>query len=135
MSALLSFAAIAFLFDQLTKRKVQTRRAVPIRARLLSIRAVEHREHIYYSAIFRALMVILWCVATMAAVWLHGSRLFLHTPTAMVGVGCALGGAAGNLVDILRRQYVLDFIDLGWWPVFNLADVAIVCGLILASWA
>ncbi len=50
----------------------------------------------------------------------------------MLGIGCALGGAAGNLLDILRRQHVVDFIDLGWWPVFNLADVAIVGGLLLA---
>jgi signal peptidase II len=46
----------------------------------------------------------------------------------------ALGGAAGNLRDILRRHYILDFIDLRWWPVFNLADVSIVAGLLLAFW-
>jgi len=50
----------------------------------------------------------------------------------MFGLGMALGGAAGNLRDILRHRYIVDFIDLGWWPVFNLADVAIVGGLILA---
>lgn len=133
MSALLSFAFVAFLFDQVTKILVQTRCAVPFCARL-RIRAVNHRERIYHSAIFRALMVVVWFVATMAAVWLQGSRVFLHTPIAMVGLGCALGGAAGNLVDILRRRYVLDFIDFGWWPAFNLADVAIVGGLILAFW-
>jgi len=49
-------------------------------------------------------------------------------------VGFAIGGAAGNLTDILRQQYVTNFIDLGWWPVFNLADVAIVGGLLLAFW-
>jgi signal peptidase II len=38
------------------------------------------------------------------------------------------GGAAGNLIDRLFRSEVVDFIDLGWWPVFNVADSAIFCG-------
>ena len=49
-----------------------------------------------------------------------------------IGLALALAGAAGNLVDILRWRYVVDFVDLGWWPVFNLADVGIVGGLLLA---
>lgn len=36
------------------------------------------------------------------------------------------GGAAGNLLDRLRQGYVVDYIDIGFWPVFNLADIAIV---------
>lgn len=39
-----------------------------------------------------------------------------------------LGGAMGNLIDRLRFGYVVDFIDLRVWPVFNLADSAIVVG-------
>ena len=50
------------------------------------------------------------------------------------GLACAFGGAAGNLIDILRYERVTDFIDLKWWPVFNLADVAIVGGLLVAFW-
>ena len=48
-----------------------------------------------------------------------------------VGVGFAIGGAAGNVLDWLRRGRVTDFIDLGWWPVFNLADAGIVTGILL----
>ena len=44
------------------------------------------------------------------------------------------GGAAGNRIDILERHELVDFSDLGWWPVFNLADVAIVAGLAAALW-
>jgi signal peptidase II len=47
----------------------------------------------------------------------------------------AFGGAAGNLLDILRLRSIVDFIDLHWWPVFNLADVAIVAGLVVAFWS
>lgn len=45
-----------------------------------------------------------------------------------------LGGAAGNLLDRLRIGHVTDFIDVGPWPIFNLADAAIVTGLILLVW-
>ena len=49
-------------------------------------------------------------------------------------MGLLLGGAAGNLTDRLVRHHhgaVIDFIDLKWWPVFNVADASIVCGAIL----
>ena len=40
------------------------------------------------------------------------------------------GGVVGNLIDRVFRGFVIDFIDLGWWPVFNIADMAIVIGAI-----
>lgn len=49
----------------------------------------------------------------------------------IAGVGLVLGGAAGNLVDRLRRGAVLDFIVLGRWPAFNLADAAMTVGAVL----
>ena len=60
-----------------------------------------------------------------------------------VALGLLLGGASGNLVDRLVRSpgplrgHVVDFIDLHWngrsiWPVFNVADMAIVTGAALA---
>jgi signal peptidase II len=39
-----------------------------------------------------------------------------------------LGGAIGNIVDRVRLGYVVDFIDFHFWPVFNVADIAVVCG-------
>jgi signal peptidase II len=57
-----------------------------------------------------------------------------------VGLGLLLGGAAGNLIDRLFRHHhgaVIDFIDAvrigahDWWPVFNVADSAIVVGVII----
>lgn len=49
-------------------------------------------------------------------------------------MGLILGGAVGNLIDRVTRGpgladgWVVDWIDLGWWPVFNLADAAITVG-------
>lgn len=51
------------------------------------------------------------------------------------GLGLILGGAVGNLIDRVRLGAVVDFIDLhyaGWhWPAFNIADAAIVAGVLL----
>ena len=46
-----------------------------------------------------------------------------------VGLGMVLGGALGNLLDRIRFGHVIDFIDLRWWPVFNVADSCIVTGV------
>ena len=60
-----------------------------------------------------------------------------------VALGLILGGAFGNVVDRVFRSpgflrgAVVDFIDVGFWPVFNVADSAITCGcllLLVASW-
>lgn len=51
-----------------------------------------------------------------------------------VALGLQLGGAIGNLADRLRQGYVTDFLDFGPWPVFNIADTAIVAGVILLAW-
>ena len=44
-------------------------------------------------------------------------------------IALALGGAIGNLIDRVRFGYVVDFFDVGVWPVFNIADSAIVVGV------
>ena len=62
-------------------------------------------------------------------------------PGLAVAAGLVLGGALGNLVDRvvrspgLLRGAVVDFVDLGWWPVFNVADTAITCGCLLLLWS
>ncbi|MGC9317283.1 MAG: signal peptidase II [Armatimonadota bacterium] len=53
-----------------------------------------------------------------------------------VSVALLIGGALGNLIDRLRLGYVIDFIDLHFWPIFNVADIAITVGaglLIIAT--
>ena len=53
-------------------------------------------------------------------------RALLWLPTGML-----LGGAVGNLIDRLRQGYVTDFIQLPHWPSFNVADIAITCGVVV----
>ena len=56
----------------------------------------------------------------------------------VVAVGLIIGGAVGNLIDRAARSGrgfmgggVVDFVDLQWWPVFNVADAAVVVGVLL----
>ena len=55
------------------------------------------------------------------------------SPLLRLAIGLMLGGAVGNLVDRLRVGAVVDFIDVGPWPIFNLADSAVVVGMALLA--
>ncbi|MGH9149778.1 MAG: signal peptidase II [Acidimicrobiales bacterium] len=69
----------------------------------------------------------------LLVVLLAAVRRIASAPMA-VALGLVLGGAVGNLTDRLVRGHggaVVDFIDLRWWPVFNLADAAISTGAVL----
>ena len=52
-------------------------------------------------------------------------------PGLWAGVGLVSGGAVGNLVDRVRIDEVTDFLDPPLWPAFNLADTAIVMGILV----
>jgi signal peptidase II len=51
-----------------------------------------------------------------------------------VALGLQLGGALGNLIDRFTQGAVTDFLDFGPWPVFNIADAAVVAGVILMGY-
>jgi len=52
-----------------------------------------------------------------------------RSPVMQAAVGAVLGGAIGNLIDRFRVGYVIDFIAVGAWPKFNIADSAITVGV------
>jgi len=65
------------------------------------------------------------------------SSPMFRTRTGVIAIGAVIGGALGNLVDRAFRGHdgflqgaVVDFIDFRWWPVFNIADMCIVLGVI-----
>jgi len=63
------------------------------------------------------------------------SRLpFLSSWLGKLSLGLMLGGAVGNLIDRVHLGYVTDFIDLGFWPAFNVADSAITVGVIIFAY-
>jgi signal peptidase II len=84
--------------------------------------------------------------AVAVVVFLLGTSRGLESAWPRVAVGLVLGGALGNLGDRVFRAgegalggAVVDFIDLQWWPVFNVADAAICVGAVLlvltAGWS
>ena len=65
--------------------------------------------------------------------WIYSTQK--HPRRLLTGsLALQLGGALGNLCDRLRIGYVVDFIDVGPWPIFNVADSAIVVGVITLGW-
>jgi signal peptidase II len=76
--------------------------------------------------------------AVVVVVIVRAARRLFSTGWA-VALGLVLGGAVGNLVDRVFRDPgflrggVVDFIQVGWWPIFNIADSAIVCGGVLGA--
>ena len=78
-------------------------------------------------------LLVAGAVLLLAALLAVGTRSMDTTPAA-VALGLLAGGAIGNLVDRLVGDHggaVVDFIDLQWWPAFNVADAAITCGAAL----
>jgi signal peptidase II len=81
---------------------------------------------------------VIGIVALVVVVVLLASRRRSASVGGAVALGLVIGGAAGNILDRLFRSgdgflsgQVVDFIDFQWYPVFNLADAAIVIGGIL----
>ena len=116
---LLTFLVVAAM-DQATKRLVIARGAFHV---------VNSRRG-WGSPIAIRVRVVAW-VALAAAAAALAARV--DSAVVQAGSGAVVGGAAGNLIDAMRRRGVTDFIDLRVWPVFNLADVAIVAGSLMTA--
>ena len=131
MVEMLVSGTAVFVADQAAKRAAELHAATRVIrvGPLLSIRHALNRRSFYGHLPARAFMLVVWIAALVSAVLLAASLPGRLTPG--IALGLALGGAAGNLSDILRLHAVRDFVDLGWWPVFNIADVAIIAGLAL----
>jgi signal peptidase II len=61
-------------------------------------------------------------------------RLTFYNYLVQIGLAFILGGSLGNLIDRFARGYVIDYMDITIWPVFNLADVMINIGVILLAY-
>jgi signal peptidase II len=75
------------------------------------------------------ILLVLFAIAALIALLIffasHRDRPLVWLPT-----GLLIGGATGNLIDRTREGGVTDFIDLPWWPAFNVADIAITFGVL-----
>ncbi|PKB62131.1 MAG: signal peptidase II [SAR202 cluster bacterium Casp-Chloro-G4] len=73
-------------------------------------------------------LIIASIIAVGFLVYFYKTQAIVR-PTLRLSIGLQLGGAFGNLIDRLKEGAVVDFIDVGWWPIFNLADSSIVVGM------
>jgi signal peptidase II len=133
-------AGLILVLDQVTKKLALGRagRGPGSPARSGSgprIRAVDNAGIGFGLIRDRRALVLLWSFALLGTILLIQQTAFFRGLAPQIGLGVALGGATSNLLDKLRRGAVIDFIDLRLWPVFNLADVAIVCGVVIALWS
>ena len=70
-------------------------------------------------------------ITVALAVLAYAAWKSAHTQMEQAGFGCILGGGAANLIDRAMNGYVTDMIQIGTFPVFNLADMCINVGVAL----
>ncbi len=68
---------------------------------------------------------------TVLAMALYNRGAWAATRCGQWGLGLLVGGALANVIQRLRAGYVVDYVDVHIWPVFNVADAAIVAGACL----
>lgn len=134
---LLLSASLVVVVDQLSKKIVMCQLAegqLSSVGSLLRIRLVINVGSSLGLARNRLSLLLLWSFTVLSVFLVVRYGEFFQNQIAQVGLGAALGGATGNLFDRLWRGAIIDFIDFGFWPVFNLADIAIVLGTGVALW-
>lgn len=86
--------------------------------------------------IFPAASQVITVIAIVVSLFIivYNRRLPTNHSLYRVALGLQLGGALGNLLSRVRIGHVTDFFDFGPWPVFNIADLSIVLGVILLGY-
>jgi signal peptidase II len=138
-AALAAIAALVVALDQWTKAEIlaglgpgAATHRVQMGPPWLALEYAENR-----GVAFGLLGSTPWLAATMAAVIAAGITWYVarRPPGAVLLLGAALtiGGAIGNLLDRARHGFVVDFVAIGAWPNFNVADAAICGGVLLLA--
>lgn len=133
-------AAAAYLLDRITKLLVEDRLAGRPPVRLIpGVLDLNYTTNSGGAFGFGRSAPLVFAVATVVvAIAIGVASLRLSRPSAAIALGLILGGALGNLTDRVVHGSgfsgsVTDFIDFQIWPVFNLADSAIVIGAIVLA--
>jgi signal peptidase II len=136
---LLSVAAVILALDIVTKvlavKLLTPGQPVPIIGDTVTWTLVRNSGAAFSMATGYTWMLTLIASGVVVGIFWMGRRL-VSTWWA-IGLGMILGGAMGNLVDRFFRApgplrgHVVDFLSIGWWPVFNVADPSVVGGAIL----
>ena len=128
--AAIAFAAVAA--DQLTKSVVTSHLTLDEGTHIVGIFWIHHVQNsgIAFGLFSSATPAVIGLTA-IAVGWmlLYFARSGARHPVLPVALGLVIGGSVSNLLDRIRLGYVTDFLDLRYWPAFNLADSFIVIGV------
>jgi signal peptidase II len=130
--ALLAVAVAALFADQLTKQIVSSRLALGEEVAVLGPFSIHHVQNSGIAfGLFASATSVVIALTGFAVAWmlLFFARSGARHPVLPVGLGLVIGGSGSNLVDRVRLGHVTDFLDLRFWPAFNLADTFIVVGV------
>jgi len=123
-------AALTVVFDQATKVSALRGIAVNLGPGVRFRAICNHRGGMIGLSNVTALGMALTAVGGITFLLMNVVPLTLPRG---IGLGLMFGGAAGNLVDRFFRGGIIDFIAIGRWRVFNVADLALCTGLALTS--
>jgi signal peptidase II len=135
---LLAVACVAFAIDRGSKLAVQhyiplgTSRPLP--GGLVYLDHAQNTGAAFSLAPSLGNLFLLFALAATVAILYYYRRVPRSEVWTRVALGMILGGALGNALDRVLAGSVTDFIDLRFWPVFNLADTAIVVGAVILVW-
>jgi signal peptidase II len=123
--------AFVVAIDQVSKAFVLTRwplAALAAPRSFFSIRCILNPQGTLAAVTGLPALAALWAAMIgLAALTLHYGLLGREA-LAPLGIGVTVGGATGNILDRVFRGAVVDFVAIGPWPIFNLADAALVAG-------
>ncbi|TCL40241.1 signal peptidase II [Anaerospora hongkongensis] len=130
---ILILAMAVVVIDQWSKYYVQTHMSLGMSIPLIP--SVFHLTYILNpGAAFgilenqRTFFVIVGLLMIGAVVYLY-PRIPANMRLLRLGTGLMMGGAVGNVIDRIQTGHVVDFFDFRIWPIFNIADIAIVVGV------
>jgi signal peptidase II len=125
-------AALVVMADQASKAFVLSRwplAALAAPRAFVSIRCILNRQGTLAALTGAPALVAAWAAAIAFAAAILHYGLLGRSAIVPIGIGAAVGGATGNVLDWLYRGAIVDFVAIGPWPVFNLADAALVAGV------
>jgi len=126
-------AGLTLALDQFTKHVVVTTFA-PLESRIAIPRVLWWtfvQNHAGAFGLFgtKSWLLVVMAVAVLAVFWFSFRDAAAQSRAVQIAFGAIVGGAIGNIVDRFHYGFVVDFIDLRWWPVFNVADSCITLGV------
>jgi signal peptidase II len=133
-AGLAAVALAAVIADQVTKHIVTRTLSLDDSVHVVGPLSIHHVQNSGIAfGLFASATAVVTIVTSIAVIWMlvFFARSGSRHPVLPASLGLLIGGSVSNLVDRIRLHHVTDFIDLKWWPAFNLADSFIVIGVVI----